>query len=109
MPARPRSSLALAGAADAEEAIAVGDLVIESPWARTSIGTSRPGAAYFRVRNTGTTDDVLTAVETPAAHMAEMHATDMKDGVVSMVPVETLEISAGGEAALKPGGTHVTC
>jgi copper(I)-binding protein len=59
------------------------------------------------VRNTVTTDDVLTAVETPVAHMAELHATEMKDGVVSMVPVETLEIPAGGEAALKPGGTHV--
>jgi copper(I)-binding protein len=28
-----------------------GGLVVERPWARAGIGTSRPGAAYFTVRN----------------------------------------------------------
>lgn len=96
-----------AGSAGAQQAAAAGDLVIERPWARASIGTSRPGAAYFSVRNAGADDDRLTAVETPAAHMAEMHMTEVKDGVSSMAPVETLEIPAGGEATLAPGGIHV--
>ena len=115
MPTRPflrpaAAVLALmlaSGAAGAQEAAAADDLVIERPWARASIGASRPGAAYFTVRNAGSEDDLLTEVETSAAHMAEMHVTEVKDGVASMAPVETLEIPAGGEATLAPGGIHV--
>jgi copper(I)-binding protein len=84
-----------------------GALVVERPWARASIGTSRPGAAYFTVRNDGAEDDVLKAIETPAAHMAELHTTEVRDGVATMGRVEALEIPAGTEATLAPGGTHV--
>lgn len=113
MSARKRSGIAFAalllsaGAVGAQATGTAGDLAVERPWARASIGTSRPGAAYFSVRNAGNEDDLLTGVETPAAHMAEMHMTEVKDGVSSMAPVETLEIPAGGEATLAPGGIHV--
>jgi copper(I)-binding protein len=86
---------------------AEGALVVERPWARASIGTSRPGAAYFTLRNNGAEDDVLTAIETPAAHMAELHTTEVRDGVATMSPVEALQVPAGSEATLAPGGTHV--
>jgi copper(I)-binding protein len=82
-------------------------VTIERPWARASIGASRPGAAYFTVRNSGAEDDVLIAIETPAAHMASLHATVVKDNVASMEPVDALPIPAGAETTLAPGATHV--
>ncbi len=115
MPAHPRPRPALAalvlllavGTAGAQGAATAGDLVVERPWARASIGAERPGAAYLTVRNVGAADDALTAVETPAAHMAELHRTEMQDGVASMTPVDRAPIPAGGEMTLAPRGVHV--
>ena len=42
------------------EPVRQGDLEIDAAWARASIGTSRPGAAYFTVRNLGDEADRLT-------------------------------------------------
>ena len=39
------------------------DVVVEDAWARASIGTNRPGAAYMTVRNTG--PDPVTLVGLP--------------------------------------------
>ena len=38
------------------------DLVVEKPWARASIGVSRPTAVYLTIRNGGAVTDVLTMV-----------------------------------------------
>jgi periplasmic copper chaperone A len=84
---------------------AVGDLVIESPWARESV--TRTGAAYLIVRNGGDADDRLVAVSSEVADRAELHASEMQDGVMRMRPVEAVEVPAHGEAALEPGGAHV--
>jgi copper(I)-binding protein len=84
---------------------AVGDLVVESPWARESV--TRTGAAYLTVRNGGDADDRLIGVSSEVADRAELHASDMQDGVMRMRPVEAVEVPAGGEAALEPGGVHI--
>ncbi len=44
------------------EPVRQGDLEIDAAWARASIGTSRPGAAYFTVRNLGDEADRLTGL-----------------------------------------------
>jgi hypothetical protein len=84
---------------------AVGDLVIESPWARESV--TRTGAAYLTVRNGGDADDRLIGVATEVADKAELHASVVQDGVMRMRPLEAVEVPAHGEAALEPGGIHV--
>ena len=89
------------------ETVRVGDLVIETPWARASIGTSRPTAAYLTIRNEGGGPDVLTGIETPVAIMAEVHKMEMKDGVSKMGPAGPIEIPSGGSVRLAPGGLHV--
>jgi len=83
------------------------DVVVESPWARASIGTSRPGAAYMSVRNSGDEPVNLTGLRTVVAARAEIHRTSTSaDGVSSMAPAGEIVIPPGGEVALEPGGLH---
>jgi periplasmic copper chaperone A len=90
----------------AEQAsFAVGDLVIESPWARESV--TQTGAAYLTVRNDGDEDDRLIGVATEVADRAELHASAMHDGIMRMRSVDAVEVPAHGEAVLGPGGLHV--
>ena len=64
----------------------LGDLIIETPWARASIGMSRPAAAYITIRNEGKTTDILTGIETTVSAKSEVHKMEMKNGVASMGP-----------------------
>ncbi|GAB4193227.1 MAG: copper chaperone PCu(A)C [Roseiflexaceae bacterium] len=65
------------------------------------------GAAYMTIRNTGSNADRLLKVEGEVAGNIELHTMSDDGGVMRMRPVENIEIPAGGEAALKPGGLHV--
>ncbi len=89
------------------ETVGAGDLVIERPWARASIGMSRPAAAYMTIRNDGAAPEVLTGIETSVAVIAEVHKTEMTDGVSKMRPAGPVEIPARGSIELEPGGLHV--
>ena len=99
------ASLALA--AEAGEVVRAGDLEIDTPWARASVGTSRPSAAYLTVRNTGDAPDRLIGARTPAAGMAEIHAVVQEGGAMKMRPAGPVEIPAGGAVRLAPGGLHI--
>jgi periplasmic copper chaperone A len=96
--------LALCGAGQAGEVTTLGPIEIDTPWARASVGTSRPSAAYLTLRNTGERPDRLLGVATPAAAQAEVHAMVHEGGTMRMRPAGPVEIPSGGEAALEPGG-----
>ena len=89
------------------EPVRQGDLEVDAAWARASIGTSRPGAAYFTVRNLGDEADRLTGLSSPVSAMPMLHETTVSEGVSRMAHVEAAEIPAGGELTLEPGGMHV--
>jgi copper(I)-binding protein len=91
----------------AAEPVQVGSLEIEAPWARASVGTMRPSAAYMVIRNGGDEPERLLRVETPDAGHAELHATVTEGDMMRMRPAEGLEIPPGGELRLEPGGLHV--
>ncbi len=97
----------LTGPSFAQEQARLGDLVIERPWARASIGTSRPAAAYVTISNEGTESDTLLAVRTPLSGKAEVHTMSNDNGVMRMGPAGPVEIPAGGEISLAPGGLHI--
>lgn len=84
-----------------------GDIVVEDAWARASIGTNRPGAAYMILRNTGSDPVTLVGLETPLAMMPDIHETTTdSNGVSSMGPVGEINISPGESVSLEPGGMH---
>lgn len=91
----------------AGESIAVGNIRLETAWARASIGTSRPAAAYLTIVNVGIRSDRLVRVETPVADKAEVHKTIMTNGIMTMRPAGIIEIPAGGRVRFAPGGLHI--
>ncbi|WP_375263146.1 copper chaperone PCu(A)C [Palleronia sp.] len=83
------------------------DVVVEQPWARASIGVSRPGAAYMTVLNNGEEAVTLTGLSTSLAAMPEIHrSTTTAEGLSSMAPAGEITIAPGESVALEPGGLH---
>jgi len=84
-------------------------IVVEDPWGRTSPMVTANGAFYM-VLIGGEEADRLIAADTDACGTVELHQTVMSDGVMTMQPAEGgIEIPAGGEVVLEPGGYHVMC
>jgi periplasmic copper chaperone A len=98
---------ALAGIAHAGEVTTLGPIEIDTPWARASIGTARPGVAYVTIRNTADEADRLVGVETAVAARPEVHEMLQEGGIMKMRPAGPLEIPPGGEVRLEPGGLHI--
>jgi copper(I)-binding protein len=98
--------LAFAGSAAAHE-YKIGALSVGHPWARETPPAAIMGAGYLTVKNSGTEADTLIAVETSGAQKVEMHQSTVENGVAKMRPVTGVEIPAGGEVALAPGGYHL--
>lgn len=72
------------------------------------MGMSGTGAAYMTIRNGGAEPDRLVAGETAVAEVVEIHEIVEQEGVMEMRPLaEGLEVPAGGEVLLEPGGYHV--
>ena len=93
----------LAGCAPA----ATTGITVTDAWARTSTMADRAGAAYLTIHNGGSAADKLLSVSSPAAATVEMHETTMTDGMMGMAPVAAIEVPAGGQAELAPGGFHI--
>ena len=91
-----------------EASVAGSDKVlIEDAWSRTSIGTSRPGVAYMKIRNTGDVVVTLIGISTDIALKTQIHRTSTNNqGVSSMAPVGEIEIAPGETVTLEPGGLH---
>ena len=70
-----------APAAMACETVAIGDLTVEHAWSKATIGAGRPGVFYVEITNTGSTDDALVGIATPAAGMPMLHETVVQDGI----------------------------
>lgn len=64
-------------------------------------------AAYMVIRNTGNASDRLIGAECDAAAVVEIHMTTIEGEIMKMQKVEGIDIPAGGEVELKPGGYHV--
>jgi copper(I)-binding protein len=85
-----------------------GSLEIDHPWARQTAPSQANGSAYFTIHNRGNEPDRLVGVQSGIADTAELHSNTMDaQGVMRMRPLDAIEVPAGGEAALEPGGNHV--
>jgi copper(I)-binding protein len=90
----------LAACAEGTPAITVSDARIPAP-------AGANGAFYLTLANDGDGDDRLVDVATDVAADAQLHQSRMEDGVMSMQPVDGIDLPAGDEAVLEPGGLHV--
>jgi copper(I)-binding protein len=84
-----------------------GAIEILSPWARASVGTSRPAVAYVKIRNTGEQPDRLLRIESAIAGHAMLHESIQEDGVMKMAPLDGIDLPPRSEIELATGGTHI--
>lgn len=68
--------------------------------------SSGPAAGYMTIVNMGEKPDKLLNIEVDFA-VAELHLSEINDGIVSMNKVDFIEIPAQIAKSLKPGGYHV--
>jgi copper(I)-binding protein len=100
-------SFLLAALARAEE-VKAGDLVINQAWSRATPGGAKTGGGFLTIENKGSAADRLVAVSGDFAGKIEVHEMSVKDGVMTMRPVENgLTIEPGKTVKLAPGGYHL--
>jgi len=95
------------GLGHAALAQSAGSIEVSHAWARATAATAKTGAAYLTLANKGASDDRLVAVAGTVAAKPELHVTSMENGVMKMRPLPGVDIKAGGQAELKPGGMHI--
>jgi copper(I)-binding protein len=85
---------------------------IEEPWGRPIPNVATAGAFFMTIVNNGDKADQITAGSSPACGTIEFHESFINsEGAAAMRPVEggAIDVPAGGEAVLQPGGLHVMC
>ena len=78
--------------------------VIDS-WARASVPGQSVGAAYMTFISAD--DSTFVRAETPIASSVEIHSMTMDNGVMKMRMLPELQLKAGKEEKLAPGGFHL--
>ena len=96
------------GAEAATPAPAAGPVIeCREAWARPGRGAARTGAMFVKIANTGDEADRLVSAASTVAEVVELHES-YKDGeVMRMRRIDGVDIPAGGELELKPGGLHI--
>lgn len=79
---------------------------VDQAWVRLSPNKDTPSAGYF-VAHGGDAGTQIRGVITDYALKVEMHESVMKDGVMSMQPVDSVDVPPKGEVAFAPGGKHL--
>lgn len=88
--------------------VRVGDLVMSEIYARATPPGAPVGGGYMTIRNSGASSDRLVGGEASFAGRVEVHEMKMQGDVMRMRELQDgLEIPAGGEVELKPGGYHI--
>jgi hypothetical protein len=75
---------------------------------RASPGMAKVGAGFVTIRSAGGADRLL-GFTSPACGRPELHTHVMDNGMMRMRQLEAIDIPAGGEVVLQPGGLHLMC
>jgi hypothetical protein len=89
----------------AEQGSAPEGLEVSDAYAAEPVSTD-VAAAYLTIRNHDATPDTLTGAQTPVAGMVHLHRMAGIGGA-QMRPTDAVEIPAGGQLQLRPGGLHL--
>lgn len=88
--------------------IKVGDLVISQAWSRATPNGAKIAGGYLTIENKGSAPDRLIGGAGDIAGRVEIHEMAMKDGVMTMRPLDSgLTIEPGKTVKLAPGGYHL--
>ncbi|MEW6602822.1 MAG: copper chaperone PCu(A)C [Nitrospirota bacterium] len=76
-------------------------------WVRSAPPGADVLAAYMTIQNDSEETKVLTKVTSSMFGRIEIHKTEMSEGMMKMIPQESLPIPAGEAVTLEPGGFHL--
>lgn len=101
-------AVVLAGLACSASTPTRDSIEVEDAWARASAGSDANSAAYMILRNPADSARRLTGADCDRARMTQLHRTVIDEsGMARMGEVESVEVPAGGELVLEPGGYHL--
>lgn len=86
--------------------LATDTLEITRAWAPEAPPNSTM-AGYMHIHNNGKEPVVLVAANSPLFGKVEIHSMTMSGDMMRMRKLDELEIPAGGQTALSPGGNHL--
>ncbi|MBK5264474.1 MAG: copper chaperone PCu(A)C [Alphaproteobacteria bacterium] len=81
-------------------------LYVDQAWVRLSPNDDTPSAGYFTVHG-GEEDVQLLSVISPVVLRVDMHESMDKGGMMSMQPLNSVDIPARTNVAFAPGGKHL--
>lgn len=88
-------------------AAAADQIEIHQPYVRLAPPNAPAAGAFMVIRNTGSKDVKVVKADNPASRVTELHTHLNEAGIMKMRQVPAIEIKAGGEALLQPGGLHI--
>ena len=100
-----RTLCTLAAMALATCAFAQVPLKVEGAWVRSSVPGQQGTGAFMKL--TSTQPLQLVGVSTPVAGAADVHEMKMEGDLMTMRPVDKLDLPPGHTVELKPGGYHL--
>ena len=99
---------ALSSAPACAQEVKAGDIVITQAWSRATPGGAKIGGGYLTIANKGSAPDRLIHCSGDVAAKIEVHEMSMKNGVMTMRPLDNgLTIEPGTTVKLAPGGFHL--
>jgi len=84
-----------------------GELSITNAWSRTTPPGVTVGVAYFTLKNDTGKPDRLLKISSRVATKAQVHRTEILDGIARMREVAVLHVDAGQTLEFAPNGMHV--
>jgi copper(I)-binding protein len=73
------------------------------------LGGDMPAAGYLLIKNSGSLNDRLLSVDADFAAMTMLHHSSVDDSnVAHMEMVMAIDVPAGQQVELKPGGFHIS-
>lgn len=88
-------------------AYAASSLRIDNAWSPAAPPVANVMAGYMTINNTSKHAVKITAAKSPLFKTVEIHLTAMKNGMMTMIKQENLNIPANGKVELKPGSLHM--
>ncbi|HJV52559.1 MAG TPA: copper chaperone PCu(A)C [Noviherbaspirillum sp.] len=95
--------LALFAALTATSAFA--QITVTNPWVRATVPHQKATGAFMQI--TAVQGARLVDARSPAAGSVEIHEMSLQENVMKMRAIPSLELPAGKQVELKPGGYHL--
>ncbi len=79
---------------------------VENVWARPTVAGQSGGGGFLKITG-GAAADRLVSASAPVSKVVELHKMEMDGNVMRMREVPGIDVPAGTEVQLKPGGLHI--